>query len=145
MIWIRCYGGNLTQSLKYNRGYRFLVKFQAAPKFGQDTRPSNVTDARSSDGAANACPIVVVGRGRIEVLHIATRGSSGPRRFCTSCLLVIGYFTFGCTLFACLLTTCVLVLTGWTDGTLAATCTVAIFSRKFTKFTTLTSCTAYVI
>jgi len=43
-------------------------------KFGQHARPSNITNARSSNGACNTTPIIFVGRGTVEVFEFTAIG-----------------------------------------------------------------------
>ena len=88
-------------------------------KFGPDTRPSNVTDARGAKRACHAGPIRVVGRRVVEVLVVAAVGGGGPRGFGTSCVLFIGHFAWGRAWFTLLLATGVLVLVGRAAGTVA--------------------------
>ena len=74
-------GSTQTSRWKSTRFKGSIVVVAPRPtKFGYNARPSNITNARSSNGAYNAPPLFCMGRGTVEVFEfIAIGGFFKPK------------------------------------------------------------------
>ena len=68
-------GSTQTSTGKSTRFKSSIVVVAPRPtKFGYNARPSNITNARSANGACNTSPIDFVGRGTVEVFELTAIG-----------------------------------------------------------------------